>query len=182
MTPLRAILLFISLTEIVLGVAATRVDGAIQVAFTTFVLGFPLLILGVVFAFVWSKPTVLYSPAEFRSEGDSGGDQHAALLAVIDRLRAADDPFGALSEDEVQLQREISCELPADVRERYLHLSGRCQQETLTTAEHRELIELIDVVETNHAARLSRVLKLAQLRGTDFDELMQQFGLLREVA
>jgi hypothetical protein len=99
----------------------------------------------------------------------AGVDQQAALLAMIDRQRAADDPLAGLSEDENQLQLEISRELPLDVRQRYVQLSRKCQEETLTAAEHRELIELIDIIETNHAARVSRVLKLAQLRGVSFD-------------
>jgi hypothetical protein len=112
----------------------------------------------------------------------AGLDQRAALLAMIDRQRASDDPLAGLPDDEAQLRREISRELPPDVRARYVDLSRKCQEETLTAAEHRELIELIDVIETNHAARVSRVLKLAQLCGMNLDELMQQFGLLREVA
>ena len=111
----------------------------------------------------------------------AGIDQRAALLTMIQRQRAVDDPLAGLSNDEAQLGRDINRQLPAELRECHRQLSQKCEAETLTAGENRELIELIDIIEADHAARLARVLKLAQLRGASFDQVMQQFGLLREV-
>ncbi|MCI0535419.1 MAG: hypothetical protein L0Z50_09325 [Verrucomicrobiales bacterium] len=111
----------------------------------------------------------------------AGVDPRTAILEVLDRQRAAEDPLSGLSDDVQQLREEISRPLPAEVRDRYRHLSERCQNETLTAVEHRELIELIDIIEAHHAARVARVLKLAQLLGAEFDDLMQQFGLRQQI-
>ena len=110
----------------------------------------------------------------------AGVDQRTAMLEVLDRQRAAEDPLAGLSDDAEELRAEISRPLPAELHDRYRHLSGRCQNETLTAGEHRELIELIDIIEAHHAARVARVLKLARRQGADFDDLMRQFGLRRE--
>ena len=111
----------------------------------------------------------------------AGVDQRTAILEVLDRQRAAEDPLAGLSDDAQQLREEISRPLPAELHDRYRGLSERCQNETLTVGEHRELIELIDIIEAHHAARVARVLKLARLQGARFDDLMQQFGLRREI-
>ena len=41
MTPLWVVSLFVSLTEVIAGLAATQTNGAIQIAFTVFVIFFP---------------------------------------------------------------------------------------------------------------------------------------------
>lgn len=111
----------------------------------------------------------------------AGVDQRTAILEVLDRQRAAEDPLVGLSDDAAQLREEISRPLPADLQGRYRRLSERCQKETLTADEHRELIELIDIIEAHHAARVARVLKLARVQGAEFDDLMQQFGLRQKI-
>ncbi|HJR06019.1 MAG TPA: hypothetical protein VJ842_01885 [Pyrinomonadaceae bacterium] len=64
-TPLWIVALFVSLTEIVLGVAVTQTQGGIQIALTVFVLAFPVLIAGMFFTILWHKPYVFYPPTEF---------------------------------------------------------------------------------------------------------------------
>lgn len=111
----------------------------------------------------------------------TGTDQQAALLRMLEQQRAAENPLAGLSDDAEQLRREIARELPAEVGDRHHSLTRKSQAEGLFIAENRELLELIDIVETDRAARLARVLKLARLRGEDFDALARQFGLCREV-
>ena len=111
----------------------------------------------------------------------AGVDQRAALLSVIEHQRAVEDPLAGLPEDEEQLRRDIARRLPAELRERHCQLFQKGREAALTAEENRELIELIDIVETEHAARLARVLKLAQLRGASFDDVLREFGLLREI-
>jgi hypothetical protein len=65
LTPLWVISIFVSLTEVVLSVAATRVTGGVQVALVAFVIVFPTLIAGAFFACLWWKPWVFYPPAEY---------------------------------------------------------------------------------------------------------------------
>lgn len=89
-TPLVIIALFVSLTEAVLGLALPRSAGGIQVALTAFVIGFPLLILGVFFAILWFKPWVLYPPREFGPQTDVGAFVEAMGLSLskgrVDRI------------------------------------------------------------------------------------------------
>lgn len=70
LTPLWVIALFLSLTELVAGIAVTQASGGVQVALTTFVIAFPLLVAAAFFIVLWSRPFVLYPPTEFGAETD----------------------------------------------------------------------------------------------------------------
>lgn len=65
LTPLWVISLFLSLTEIVTGIAVTQATGGVQVALTVFVIVFPLFVAGAFFAVLWNRPYVFYPPTEF---------------------------------------------------------------------------------------------------------------------
>jgi hypothetical protein len=64
-TPLWIVALFVSFTELVLGVAVTQTQGGIQMALTVFVVVFPVLIAGAFFLVLWNKSYVFYPPTEF---------------------------------------------------------------------------------------------------------------------
>src|SRR5438128_154475 len=64
-TPLWIVAAFVTLTETVLGYALTQVSDGVQVALTTFVIVFAILVAGSFFAILWSRPYVFYSPAEY---------------------------------------------------------------------------------------------------------------------
>lgn len=64
-SPLWVISLFVSLAEIVTGIAVTQASGNIQIALTVFVIVFPLLIATLFFLTLWYKPYVFYPPKEF---------------------------------------------------------------------------------------------------------------------
>ena len=70
MTPLWVISLFVSLTEAVTGIAVTQATGGIQIALTTFVIAFPVLVASAFFAILWNRPYVLYPPTEFATGVD----------------------------------------------------------------------------------------------------------------
>lgn len=67
MTPLWVIALFLSLTEMVLGVATTQTSGSVQVALVVFVIAFPLLVAGAFFSLLWLKPWSFYPPSEYHN-------------------------------------------------------------------------------------------------------------------
>lgn len=69
-TPLWIIALFVSLTEVILGIATTQTTGGVQIALTVFVIFFPLLIAGGFFLILWNKPYVFYPPKEFGDQTD----------------------------------------------------------------------------------------------------------------
>jgi hypothetical protein len=65
-TPLWVISLFVTLTEVMTGVAATQTSGGVQVALTAFIIIFPSLIASAFFWFLWKRPHHLYSPSEYQ--------------------------------------------------------------------------------------------------------------------
>ncbi|MPZ08823.1 MAG: hypothetical protein GEU89_01260 [Kiloniellaceae bacterium] len=65
MTPLWVISLFVSLCEVVAGLAVTQAGGTVQLILTIFVVGFPILVASAFFAVLWRKPYVFYPPTEF---------------------------------------------------------------------------------------------------------------------
>src|SRR4051794_8779187 len=50
-------------------IAAVQTHGDIQVAFTSFALGYPLLVTAAFFGILWSRPYVLYPPGEYGDKG-----------------------------------------------------------------------------------------------------------------
>ena len=78
LTPLWIVSLFVTLTETVLGAAATRTGGGVQIALTIFVLGFPLLVAGAFFLILWHRSWVFYSPSEY---GNVDPSKYVEVLA-----------------------------------------------------------------------------------------------------
>lgn len=70
LTPLGIIGSFLSLTEVVAGIAATKTTGAVQTILIVFVCAFPLVVAGAFFRILWARPHVFYPPAEFGSFQD----------------------------------------------------------------------------------------------------------------
>lgn len=65
MTPLWLIAGFLSLTEIIAGIAATQTTGGAQISLVFFVCSFPILVASAFFYILWHKPYVLYPPGDF---------------------------------------------------------------------------------------------------------------------
>ena len=65
MTPLWVISLFLSLTEVVAGVAVTQTTGNIQVTLVWFVIIFAVLVAGMFFVLLWFRPWTFYPPSEY---------------------------------------------------------------------------------------------------------------------
>jgi hypothetical protein len=64
-TPLWVVASFLTLTEITLGYAVTKVSGGIQEALTWFVIVFAVSVAIAFFAILWNRPWVFYSPSEY---------------------------------------------------------------------------------------------------------------------
>jgi hypothetical protein len=77
LTPLWVISIFVSLTEVVLGVAASKTTGNIQVALVGFVMVFPMFIAAAFFLCLWSRPWVFYPPSDY---GGMDVQQYVAAL------------------------------------------------------------------------------------------------------
>jgi hypothetical protein len=69
-TPLSIIAAFVALSETVGGLAATLTAGNVQIAFTIFAVGFPVLVCAAFFTILWRRAYVLYPPQEFGADVD----------------------------------------------------------------------------------------------------------------
>jgi hypothetical protein len=75
------------------------------------------------------------------------------------------------------LLQKIDRTLPLVIQQRYNDLRTKLQAETLTSAEHQELLDLTDTVEQFDAERLQNLLALAQLRQVPLPQLLQQLNI-----
>jgi hypothetical protein len=94
------------------------------------------------------------------------------LLALQAQQRAV-----SLSQTETDLLQQINKGLPPTVRGRYDELAVKLHEETITPAEHEDLLRLIDQIEQADVEHLRCVIVLAQLRGVSVDTLMDQLGI-----
>jgi hypothetical protein len=67
--------------------------------------------------------------------------------------------------------------LPVSLQRRYDELIARRQEQTLTSDEHRELLELTDQVELHNVERLEYLAALARMRGISLPQLMHELGI-----
>jgi hypothetical protein len=67
-TPLAVIALFLSLTEIVIGVGVIQTSGMVQIMLAGFVIAFDSLIALAFFVILWFRNAVLYPPSEYGPE------------------------------------------------------------------------------------------------------------------
>lgn len=84
---------------------------------------------------------------------------------------------GVLSVEEAQLLDKINQPIPMTLQERYQRLRTKREDESLTSKEHSQLIELSKQIEKLGAERLEALATLAQLRQVSLPELMSQLGL-----
>jgi hypothetical protein len=99
------------------------------------------------------------------------------LIALQAQRRAA-----SLSPAETDLLQQINQGLPSTIRTRYGELHAKLHEETITPAEHEELLQLSDQIEQADAERLRHLIALAQLRQVSVDTLMDQLGIRRPPA
>ena len=98
------------------------------------------------------------------------------LKEVESEMKALDKP-PALSKEETELLLKINEGLPEEVQLRYNELLIKQSEETMTEAEHKELVQLIPRVEAKSAERMKYLIQLAQLWNTSVDEVMERLGI-----
>jgi hypothetical protein len=84
-----------------------------------------------------------------------------------------------LSSEESRLFERINRALPDHECARYRQLVRKRDAETLTDADHIELIRLSDKIEVLEADRLGALIQLAQLWGTSLGKLKRSLGIRR---
>ena len=83
----------------------------------------------------------------------------------------------SLPKRETELLQKINQGLPSALQQRYDGLTTKLQAETITSAEHQELLQLIDQIELADAERMQHLVELAQLRNLSLNGLMNQLGI-----
>jgi hypothetical protein len=82
-----------------------------------------------------------------------------------------------LSEREAELLREIYRPKRPGFQERFDELNAKRRALSLTSAEHEELLQLVEESEAFDVRRLEALAELAQLRQLRLPALMRQLGL-----
>jgi uncharacterized coiled-coil DUF342 family protein len=108
-----------------------------------------------------------------------------ALLENLeeDQLPRAIEALEALTQlqptphpQEAELIQIINQRLPQPQQQRFNQLRQHLEAETLTEAQHTELLELSDRIEQQDAERAHALFQLAQLRHVDIDVVLQKFS------
>jgi hypothetical protein len=86
-------------------------------------------------------------------------------IALVDRR----------SNEEAPLLAIIQRRLPPQAQARLNTLRQRLADETITEAEHQELLTFIDPIEQMDADRVEAMIQLAQLRQVDLNTIIQEF-------
>jgi hypothetical protein len=105
------------------------------------------------------------------------GPDDYAVRAISERLGQSQPLPPHLTAEESDLLQRINHGFPAEVWRRFDDLIAKRKAETLTDAEHRELIQLSDEIETAHLGRLQLVAQLARLRNMPLLDFMRQMGI-----
>jgi hypothetical protein len=82
-----------------------------------------------------------------------------------------------INNNENDLLKIIKNSIPEKEQKRFEFLSKKLQKKSISTSEHAEMLELVDLLEQKHAERLEKLIELAHLRNVPLDILMQQLQL-----
>lgn len=81
-----------------------------------------------------------------------------------------------LSKREATLRLKINDGLSLDTRDRMQVLTDKMEYESITEAEHAELIELTELMEKKWCDQLKAIIELAKLKQISLDEMLMQLG------
>lgn len=98
------------------------------------------------------------------------------LLQKIGHLIAR-RKYPNFSEAESELLLKINKAIPTKLQEQFRLLSDKMNYETITDAEHKELLKLVDKLEAKNVKRLEYLIDLARIRNISLDEVMKQLQL-----
>ena len=101
----------------------------------------------------------------------------AAMRRVLQESQETRPTVPHLSPQETTLFLRINRHLSPEQQSRYDALRAKREEETLTPAEHTELLYSIDAIATLWTDRLQALLDLAQLRHVSPLQLMQQLAI-----
>lgn len=83
----------------------------------------------------------------------------------------------SVSAREATLLQQVNLDISPEKWTSYLNLKGKRQKNTITDAEHKQLIELTEEIEAANARRITILAELALIRNVPIRVLMEQLGL-----
>lgn len=98
------------------------------------------------------------------------------FLQKIGRLIAR-RKASSVSDKETVLLKAINKNIPSTLQNRYVILSQKLHEETLSEVEHKELLSIIEIIEAQKVERLRNLIELSQLRNISLDSLMDELNL-----
>lgn len=126
MTPLWVISLFLSLTEVMTGIAVLQAKGGAQIALTAFVIAFPCAVTAGFFAVLWKRPYVFYPPTEF-----GPGTDVTKYVEAMRRVQSDEGQIRTVIQESIratleapQLVERLSSGVPAHVSDVRRELDG----------------------------------------------------------
>lgn len=78
---------------------------------------------------------------------------------------------------EAELLFKINHWIDPKVEYRYDELYEKLREDTITTAEHEELLQLIDIVENQNVERMRHLIELAEMRDISLEVLIKQLNI-----
>ena len=102
-----------------------------------------------------------------------------ALEQFVDKVIAlrAQRRASTLPQEESKLLQQATLGLSEDTWRRYYELSEKLQNETLQPGEQQELVGITNKMEAANVKRIEALTKLADLRQTTVDALLDELGI-----
>jgi hypothetical protein len=104
MNPLWIISLFLGLSEVTVGIAATQSTGWIQGLLAVFSILFPVGVATIFFVILWSKPFVLYAPRDYPEKTNVTSFVEAMTISATGQSKTFDKLLGSAVENALKRQ------------------------------------------------------------------------------
>ena len=171
LTPLWIIALFVSLSEVVLGIGAIKTSGSIQIALTCFVIGFPLIVACAFFAILWFKPFVLYSPKEYGKNVDIKQFVDAIQPKSIEDIGDIVEAITKDIQDKFQVEVPGLTELVHNINSFILDLQTKAETDMVSLREEIDSLAEIHVPWKQPSDKTEQ----------DLDTLSRRIGILQAI-
>lgn len=113
---------------------------------------------------------------QLRTAADRAGLSPDAYAANI-LTQHLSKQVAAVSESEAELLQQINVGLSEEKWQRYHQLRQKLEDGTLPQDEQQELLGITDEIERANVHRIEALIKLADLRNTTLDALMDELGV-----
>lgn len=100
-------------------------------------------------------------------------EQFVTQVIALQAQRRANN----LPQIEAELMLQINQGIPSNIQKQYDELIVKRQAETLTTDDHKQLLNLTEQIEKLQAQRIKYLVELSRIRRVSLTELMEGLGI-----